>query len=450
MSADEADAYLSEGMTETLRATLGNISALRVPGRSTSVRYKHSSKSISEIAQELSVDAIVEGSIQREGNRLRINVQLIEAAADRQLWATNYDRDLADFFVVQDEVARAIAAEVQVRLTPEDQARLVRAKTTNREVIEACLQGAHHWWQWSDEAFPHALHHFRRAVEIDPNYAPAHSGLALVYMAAAYSLWPPREVMPKCREAAQRAIELDPMLADGYVARGFAKMDYDWDWSGAEADFQRALNLSPTSSLALDGYSNLLVARGRFDDAISVLSKALKQDPLSLALNCVLGWTYNMAGLANQAGPHLRKTLELDRKFLLAHLNLGWSDLLTGNLSEAVAEFQTAVQLGPASADAKLALGYAYGVTGRQSEALKMLADLDELLTKRYVTRTAQAWVHLGLGAKDIALCCLERACEERDIRMPWLHVNPLLASLRNEPRFQKLLQEVENGGRGS
>lgn len=249
-SGDTNQAYLSDGMTEALCSALGNIGALRVPGRSSVMRYKGRQKSIQEMARELNVDAIVEGSLERDGNRLLITVQLIEAASDRHVWSTNYQRDLSDFFKVQSEVARAIALDVQVRLTPEDQARLAHARAAHPDAIEAHLQGMHHWWQWSEQSWKDALPCFARAIAVDSSFAPPHAGMAMTYCWGSSWLLPPREAAPKAKAAAQRAIELDPNLADAYVARGAARVVFDWDWSGGESDLQRALEFSPHSSLA--------------------------------------------------------------------------------------------------------------------------------------------------------------------------------------------------------
>ena len=441
-SGDTNQAYLSDGMTEALCAALGNISALRVPGRSSVMRYKGGQKSIQEMARELNVDAIVEGSVQRAGNRLRINVQLIEAATDRHLWSANFERDLSDFFKVQSEVARAIAAEVQVRLTPKDQARLVRARTAKPEIIEAYLWGMHHLLQWSEEGFTSALRYFQRAIEIEPSYAPAYAGTALAYEFLAFWAGPPREVL-KCTEAARKAIELDPFIADAYLARGYARMSFDWDWPSAEKDFKKALELSPTSPLALDAYNNWLVPQGRLHEAVAMLTEALELDPLSPGLHHDLGWTYWVAGQFERAIPHYRKALELDRNFQVSRRHLGWSYLLTGKTNEALAEFQTLVQLTPDSQWNQAALGYVYGATGRRAEALQVLADLDQLDQKRHVSRIPRAYVYLGLGQKDTALDLLKRAYEEHDGWIIVLLMEPPLSPLRHEPDFQALLKKL-------
>lgn len=442
-SGDTNQAYLSDGMTEALCAALGNVSALRVPGRSSVMRYKNTQQTIGEIAKELGVDAVVEGSVQRAGNRILITIQLVEAATDRHLWATNYERDLGEFFKVQNEVARAVAGEIQVRLTPEDQARLARARLAKSGAVEAYLHGMHQWWQWSDAGATNALNQFRRAIEIDPDYAPAHAGMALSYMLGSASLWPPREAMPKCREAAQKAILLDPLLPEAHDALGWVRLQFDWDWAAAEKDFRRAVELSPKSPLALDALNNYLVARGQFPEAITVLGRALDSDPLSPALHSDLGWTHWLAGDPGKGIPHLRRALELDPKFLQARTWLAWACLFTGKTNEALTEFQGIVKLNPESLWASARLGYAYGVAGRRAEALAVLADLERRAKRSYVVPSVTVLAHVGLGQKAEALDALEKAFEERESWMAWLKVDPLLVSLHGEPRFQALVKKV-------
>ncbi len=442
-SGDTNQAYLSDGMTEALCAALGNVSALRVPGRSSVMRYKHTHKTIGEMAKELGVDAVVEGSVQRSGNRILITIQLVEGATDRHLWATNYERDLGEFFKVQNEVARAVAEEIQVRLTPEDQARLARARLAKSGAVEAHLHGMHQWWQWSGAGATNALNQFRRAIEIDPDYAPAHAGMALSYMLGAGSLWPPREAMPRCREAAQRALLLDPLLPEAHDALGWVRLQFDWDWAAAEKDFRRAVELSPRSPLALDALNNFLVARGRFPEAVTVLHQALAVDPLSPALHSDLGWTHWLAGDPAKSIPHLRRALELDRDFLQARTWLGWVFLFTGKTNEALAEFQIVAKLDPDSPWPPARLGYAYGLAGRRAEALTMLAEVEQRAKRGYVVPSVPVLVHVGLGQKAEALDALEKAYEERESWMAWLKVDPLLAPLRGEPRFQALVKKV-------
>lgn len=442
-SGDAGQAYLSDGMTQALCAALGNITALRVPGRSSVMRYKGAAKSIPQMARELNVDAIVEGSVQRAGTRILISAQLIEARSDRHLWAMSYERDLGDFFKVQSEVALAIASEVRVRVTPEEQARLTRTRSADPEAVEACLLGLHHWWQWSDEGFINARQYFQKAIAIAPNYALGHAGEALNYAFGSTWLWRPRDVMPLAKAAAQRAIGLDPGLAEAYVASACVRFKYDWDWTGAENDFKRALELSPNSSLTLDQYNNFLVALRRFDEACAVLEKGLENDPLSPGLHNDLAVTHYYAGRLDQAQVHLRKALELNPAFLQAHIFLGWAYHFTGHPEGALSEFEFVSKRVPDMALPHGALGYAYGALGRDQDAVKQLAELERIARTRYVSDALSAWVWLGLGKPEKALDLLEKCCEERDVQMSYLKASPVLSVLHNEPRFRFLVKRA-------
>ncbi len=448
-SGDRSQGYLSDGMTEALCSALGNISALRVPGRSTVMRYKGAAKSIQEMARELNVDAVVEGSVQREGDRILVSVQLIEAATDRHLWSTRFERDLSDFFKVQSEVAQAIAAEVQVRLTPEDQARLARARAAKPETVEACLRGMQQWWLGTEESTTRALRYFEKAVESEPEYAPAHAGMALAYIAGSgwVQLWPPLEGVPKGKAFAQKAIQLDPALVDAYVARGIARENFDWDWAGAEKDFQKALELNPNSILALDSYGFLLYVRGRHNEATALLKKALELDPLEPMLHNDLGFAYLATGRTDRAIAYFQRALELNPDFHQEYWNLGFLYMSRGKSAEAATEFQTLAEAAPEIPWALGAVGYFYGATGRREEAGKVLDKLDELRRKRYVTQWARAITFIGLGDKTRALDSLEEACAEHDGWIWSLNSDPWYDMLRDEPRFQALVKKVMNGG---
>jgi class 3 adenylate cyclase/TolB-like protein len=364
-SGDTNQAYLSDGMTEALCAALGNISALRVPGRSSVMRFKGTQKTIQEMARELNVDAMVEGSVQRAGNRLLITLQLVEATTDRHLWATNFERDLGDFFKVQTEVAQALAREVQVRLTPEDRTRLARARTVNRDALEAYLIGMHHWWNWS-EADTNALGYFQRAIALDPGYAPAYAGASLAYQ---WTPGDPAATGPNARQAAERAVQLDAELSDGFAARGNARAVYDWDWPGAEGDLSRAIQLNPKSSLALDLFSNFLTFRGRLDEAVTVLNQALENDPLAPGLHSDLGFTLLLAHRDAEAVTHLRKALELDPNFEQALGYLADVYWHLGQTNEAEAEFLAVVRVAPKSAVQRYYLAQFYAGIGKKDEA---------------------------------------------------------------------------------
>jgi adenylate cyclase len=448
MSPQKDQDWFCDGITDEIIGRLGNISELKVPARTSVFFFKGKDQDIREIGQKLGVATVLEGSIQKVETKLRARVQLINIANGFHVWAEEYDRELKDVFAIQDEIALAVVDKLKITLLGDEKAKLAKHHAIDPIAYEAYLKGLYYWWRWSQEDYTNVLRNFQKAIEIEPDYAPAHAGLALAYVDAStwnnIGLWSPREGVPKGKEAAQKAIQLDPMLPDGYVAMGFARMNFDWDWAGAEKDFKRALELSPHSPLALDAYASfLLLARGRLDEAIAVVNKAIELDPLSPALHSDLGVDYYMFGQFDRAIPCFRKTLELDSNFFWARLNIGWCYLFTSRSAEALVVFQNMVQVAPDSPYAQQALGYAYGATGRRDEALEVLANLDQLAKTRYIPPSAQAYVYLGLGQKDIALDWLEKAYAERDTEMIFLMVDPPLAPLRNEPRFQALLKKV-------
>jgi serine/threonine-protein kinase len=340
--------------------------------------------------------------------------------------------------------------KLKLTLLGDEKARLVKHLAINPMAYEEYLKGRDSWGQWSEEGMTNSLSHFRRAIEMEPDYAPAHAGMALTYISAStfVQLWPPREGVLKGKKIAQKAIELDPALAEGYYARGLARLNYDWDWDGAESDFKKALELTPNSALALDNYASFLLVRGRHEEAVVVQKRALEQDPLSPWLYLDLGWIYFESYQFDQAIPQFHKALELDRNFHMSRNLLGWAYQLSGKSAEAAAEFQTLARLAPDVPYIQASLGCFYASTGRSEEAKKVLADLEKLAHKRYVSQGARALVYLGLGQKSVALDWLEKGFQDHDNQMWSLSFDPLYAPLRNEPRFQSLVKKVENGGR--
>ena len=448
MSPQKDQEYFCDGMTEELINRLSNIRELKVPARTSVFMLTGKAQDIQEVGQKLKVNTVLEGSVRKAGNELRITAQLINIADGYHLWSEVYDRELKDVFAIQDEIALAVADKLKLTLLGDEKAKLGKHHEIVPAAYEAYLKGLYYWWQWSEEGATNALRHFRRAIEIEPNYAPAHAGMALVIITGSgwLQIWPPREGVPKGKEIAQKAIELDPTLADGYIALGQALMNFDWDWAGAEKALKKALELNPNSPLALDSYTNFLAMQGRFDEAVVVQKRALELDPLSAGLWHDLGWIYFESGQFDQAIPHLRKALELDRDLHVSRHELGLSYLWTGKTAEALAEHQILAQLAPNLPWVQGALGYFFALTGRPAEARKALADLDQLASKRYVPCWARAIVYLGLGQKSLALDWLEKACEEHDGWMWDLNVCPWYGSLRNEPRFKVLLKRVGFG----
>jgi len=444
LSGDPQQEYFADGMTEALITDLSKIGALSVISRTSVMRYKGTTKPLPEIARELNVDAVVEGSVQRSGDRVRVTAQLIGARTDTHLWAESYDRDLHDILALQDDVARAIANQIKVKLTPQEQVRLASARPVNPETHEAYLKGRYYWNKRTEEGFHRSIEYFSEATEKDPNYALAHAGLADSYIILGYfSLLPAKEAYAKAREAATRALELDDTLAEAHNALATAKADYDWDWPGAEREFRRAIELNPGYATAHQWYGRLLSELGRHEEALAEIKRAQELDPLSLIINAVGGRILLYAGRDDLAIEQLRKTLEMDPNFAHAHWFLGMAYVRKGALAEAIAEFQRATTLSSNFTQYKAGLGHAYARAGKSAEARKLLYELKELSKRRYVSWCDFAAIYAGLGDKDQAFACLERAYAQRDARLVELKVDARLDPLRADLRFADLLRRV-------
>jgi len=445
MSPQKDQDWFCDGITDEIIGRLSNISELKVPARTSVFYFKGKDQDIREIGNKLGVATVLEGSIQKVETRLRARVQLINIADGFHLWSEEFDREMKDVFAIQDEIALAVTDKLKLTLLGDEKAKLAKHQEIDPAAYEACLKGMYYWWQLSEEGMTSALGYFQKAIEIEPDYAPAHAGVALtyIYASAYFPILPPRDLMPKGIEAAQRAIQLDPMFADSYIARGYARMLYDWDWGGAGKDFKRALELNPHSSLALDAYANFLLFQRQFDEAVAVWTNASVSDPLSPMLHYELGWAFEMSGQFERAIPNFNRALELDQNFLSARLFLGYAYLFAGKTNEALEEFQIAKQWAPDDPWALGMLGWAYGITGQRAEAMQVQAELAQLSRKRYVLCYLQAYVCMGLGQKSGALDWLEKACEERDSNMTTLNVDRVFDPIRNEPRVQAILKKV-------
>ncbi len=446
-SRDVEQDYFADGMTDALIADLAQISALRVISRTSAMQYKGSKKPLPQIAQELNVDAVVEGSVQRSGNRVRILAQLIHGPTDTHLWAQSYERDLRDVLSLQSQLAQAIASEIKVTLTPREQAQLSLARPVNPEAHEAYLRGRYFWNKRTEEGFRRGTEYFNQAIEKDPNYALAYAGLAYTYSLMGhelYSLLDPRDAYPKANAAALRALKLDESLAEAHAVLGDVKFRYEWDWSGAEREYKRAIELNPSYTTAHQWYSHFLLPLGRAEESLAESKRALELDPLSLVINMHMGWHYLYARQYDQAIEQLRKTLDLDQDFLLAHLFLGQAYELKAMYAEAMAEFQKAIALSRGAPPNVAALGHLYAVSGKRDAARKVLEELKESSKRRFVPSYEIAVVYAGLGEKDQAFGWLQKAFEQRD--SGWLvdlRVDPRFDLLRSDPRFADLVRRV-------
>lgn len=446
-SGDTNNAYLSDGMTEALCAALGNISALRVPGRSSVMRYKGGPKSIQEIARDLKVDAVIEGSIQRRGTRILVTVQLVEAASDRHLWATTYERDLSDFFKVQSEVARDIAAEIKVRVTPGDTTRLASAHTAKADVVEAYLKGRYHWNKRNTEGFKRGLEYLNQALETDPGYALAYAGIASTYVLLGHELYcvtPPRDAYPKAIAAALDALKRDSTLAEAHSVLADSYFRYDGDWAAAEREHKRAIELNPNYATAYQWYSHFLLPMGRVEDSLAASLRALELEPLSLIINLHLGWHYLYVRDLDRAITQLQATLDLAPSFAVARLFLGQAYEQKGRFEAAIAEFEQGVRLSGRNPVHLAALAHAFAASGRRAEAEKLLEELKEASEQRYIPSYEIAVIYSGLKQNEQALTWLERAHEQRD--SSWLvdvGLDPRFQELHTHPRFVELLKKL-------
>jgi TolB-like protein/DNA-binding winged helix-turn-helix (wHTH) protein/Flp pilus assembly protein TadD len=452
LSGDPKQEYFADGMTEALTTELGKISALRVISRQSVMRYKGTDKPLPEIARELNVDAVVEGAALQEGDRVRISAQLIQTAPERHLWAQSYERDLRQVISLQSDVARAIADEIKITLTPDEEARLASTRPVNPEAYEAYLKGGY-FQKPTEESLQKSIEYFQQAISIDPNYAPVYAKLAFSHiMLAAFNFAPDSEHYPKARKAALKALDIDDTVAEAHAALGHVKFRFDWDWTGAESELRRAIELDPNSVVAHNGYAYYLDFMGRTEEALAEMKRARALDPFPQAIAAFqrflelepVGWFLYHAHQYDQAIAAFQRFLELEPEFPHAHLGIGLAYVQKEMYEEAIAELQEAVALGgvdgPSTYTAMLA--YAYAVSGRKTEARKILNELKQQMKQRHVSPFNIAEIHTGLGEKDRAFEWLEKAYEERDEDLIWFR-DPILDPLRDDPRFHSLLRRM-------
>jgi TolB-like protein/Tfp pilus assembly protein PilF len=444
LSRDPGHDYFADGMTEALITSLAKIKALRVISRTSAMQYKGARTSLPQIARELNVDAVIEGSVLRSGERIRITTQLIHATSDQHLWAESYERDFRDILSLQSEIARQVANEVRIVLTPEERARLGSARQVNPEAHELYLKARYFWNKRTDESVKKAISFFQRAIDNDPTYAEAYAGLADSYnILGYYNALSPIEAYPKGKAAALKALELDNSLGEPHATLGVVKRDFEWDWSGAEEEFQRAIELNPGCVEAYHWHSTLLSMLGRQGEALREKKRALAMDPLSVVITTDLARMLYFARDYEQSLQQYQTALDMDPNFASAHLWRAHVYEQQGLFEQAISELKTGMRLSSESTFALAKLGHGYAMAGRYEEAQVVLEELNALSSQRYVSPYDIAMVHVGLQDKDEAFAWLQRAFDQRSLWLGYLNVEPQLDPLRSDPRFQELLGRI-------
>ena len=444
LSHDDSQGYFADGMTEQLITDLAQISSLKVISRTSVMQYKGARKPLPKIAQELGVDAVVEGSVQRSGDRVRITAQLIDARADQHLWGRSYERDLRDVLAMQDEVAQSIANELKVQLAAQGEPRLVGSRPVDPQAYEAYLKGRYYSSKRTEKEVKESIEYFQQAVKKDPNYAPAYSGMADAYALLGYrGNLPSDEALLNAKPAALKAVELDDSLADAHASLAFIAETLEWDWPSAEREYKRALELNPSYAAAHNWYAGYLMYFGRFEEGLAEAKRSRELDPLSLAINNALAGRLLLAGREIEAIEQVQKTLEMDPNFAPAHTQLGWIYLRQGKNEEAIAEFQKAVALSGSDPDESVDLGYAYAVAGKRDEAKKIVGTLKRKRERSFVSPAGVGIILGALGDRDEAFAWLEKAYELRDPQLTYLKVGPKFAPIRSDPRYHDLLRRM-------
>jgi len=446
LSGDSEQEYFADGITDALIGDLAKVGGLHVISRTSSMHYKGTKKSLPEIAREINVDAVVEGTVQKSGDRVVIRAQLIHAATDRHLWVRDYEREMRDVLDLQSEIAQAIAREVQIKMTPAEEARFTSRRPVLPKAFDEYLQGRFLYWnKRTEENLNKAIVHFQNAVKEDPSFAQAHVGLADCYNALGtvqVGSLPPVEARRRAEQSAAKALELDHNLGEALTALGNVK-HYNWNWAAAEQDFKRAIELNQNYANAYNFYASYLMCNGRADDSIAASNRARELDPFSLSISVQRGFLLENARRYDEAIAQLRSVIEMDPNHYQAYWTLGHTYAANKQFDEAVAAAEKAVVLSERVPGALGILGLAYGLAGRKAEANKVLDELLKLNETRYVTPAALVNVYIGLGEKDKAFEWLEKAYQERSNYVAYLKVFPILDPLRSDPRFADLVRRV-------
>ena len=441
---DPEHEYLSDGITGSLINILATLPKLRVMAQSTVCRFKARDIDPQAVGRELGVRAVLTGRIMQSGGSLRIGTELVDVATGSQLWGAHYDRKPGDIFAVQDEISTEISEKLRIRLTRAEKKQLTKRHTENVEAYRLYLKGRHHWNRWTEEGFYKAIEQFQRAVDNDPGYALAYAGLADCYVLLGWNCYlPPKQAFPKAKAAAKAALQLDPDLAEAHTALAATLWLDDWDWDKAEKEFKRSLELCPTYPTANHWYAEYTMTMDRHEEALVMIRKSQDLDPLSLIISVAVGWTLYHARRDDEAIEQLRRTIDLDPNYPVTHWILGALLRKTGRYEPAIAEGEKGVELSGGSPLMRAALAQTLGRAGRTVEARQILDELTELAKQKYVAPYFFAGIHIGLGENDRAMEYLQKCYEEHSHWLIYLHLDPIMDDLRDNPDFQDLLRRV-------
>jgi TolB-like protein/Tfp pilus assembly protein PilF len=442
-SPDPNDEFFAGGMTEELITRLSQVKGLRVIARTSAMRFKGANKAISDIGSELKVGSILEGSIRKQGNRLRVTVQLVDPRSEEHLWASNYDREMDDLFAIQSDVAEQVAKALEIQLLESDVERIHKTETQNLTAYEHYLKGRQLLYDRTERALRGAEREFRSAIGEDPNFARAYSGLAdSLHLLGYYTFLEPAVAYSKAMQAVKRALELDKSLAEAHASFALLLMG-QYEWSRAESEFKRAISINPNYAAAHHWYANLLGAVGRSEEGVMEMEKAQEADPLSPVIVTVMGGAYFHVGRNEDALRSWEKALQLDPGFARLYVLLADYSFGKGDTEEALANVKKALALSPTDLDIRAYLGYAYALSGKREEASKILIELKELSRKKYVPHSAFSILYLGLDDIDESVRHVERAIEEDEMDMYWLRTGTIWKKLRSDPRFGGLLKKA-------
>jgi eukaryotic-like serine/threonine-protein kinase len=445
-SGDPNSEYLSDGITESLINSLSQLPHLQVKSRDSAFMYKGKDADARTVGRDLGVRAVFKGRVMQRGDELAISAELIDTQTDNHIWGQQYSRKASDIFALQGDLAKEMTAALRMRLTGEDEKRMTKTYTANPEAYQDYLKGRYWWNKTTEEGANKSIEYFQQAIAKDHAFALAYSGLSDSYsLIGGLGVVPPKEIYPRAKEAALKALEIDDTLSEAHTSLGYVMTMYDWDWSGAEREFQRAIELNPNYAVAHYRYGIALMRTGSVEGAITEERRALELDPLSLSINRMLGVTFFSARKYDQAIEQQRKTLDLDPNFRLAVNDLGLAYLAKSMSKQAIAEFQKALMTSPDNVAALSDLGYAYAVTSRRAEAQTVLDQLNELSKRKYVPARYRARIYASLGDKDKAFDWLEKGYEDRSVGsgLSGLKMDASFDPLRSDPRFADLLRRM-------